>query len=175
LHLTLHTNCMRSNRTLRKTVRCDMNTTANGSICASPLNSSSEKVGKAFAYSLILFVSLVGNSLVGIIVVKTKSLRKPINLFIVNMAMSDLLYPVFYFPWFLTRLYVDSELLGSPIAHALCKLAHFITFISSIVSTHTLILIAVDRFGAVVFPSVLHSSVQSCVPSLFSPGGSSQW
>ena len=152
LHLTLQTNCKRRNRTLRKTVASDMNTTANGSNCTRPLNSSAEKVGKAFAYSLILVVSLVGNSLVGIIVFKTKTLRKPINLFIVNMAMSDLLYPVFYFPWFLTRLYVDSELLRGSAGHALCKLAHFISFTSSVVSIQTLILIAVDRFGAVVFP-----------------------
>ena len=129
-----------------------MNTTANGSICASPLNPMAEKVGKAFAYSLILFVSLVGNSLVVIIVFKTKSSRKPINLFIVNMAMSDLLYPVFYFPWFLITMYVDSELLRGSTGHALCKLAHFISFISSIVSIQTLILMAVDRFGAVIFP-----------------------
>jgi len=129
-----------------------MNTTANGSICARPQNPMAEKVGKAFAYSLIFIVSLVGNSLIGIIVFKTKNLRKPINFFIVNMAMSDLLYPVFYFPWFLTKLFVDSELSRGPIAQALCKLVSFVAATSSIVSTQTLILIAVDRFGAVVFP-----------------------
>jgi len=129
-----------------------MNITANESICVSPLNRTAEKVGKAFAYSLILVVSLVGNSLIEIIVFKTKSLRKPMNFFIVNMATSDLLYAVFVFPWFLTKLYVDFELIRGPIAQAFCKLAAFVATTSSTVSIQTLILITVDRFGAVIFP-----------------------
>ena len=38
------------------------------------------------------------NSLIAIIVFKTPTLRKPINLMIANMAMSDLLCPIFLFP-----------------------------------------------------------------------------
>ena len=44
-------------------------------------------------------VSLVGNTFIGIVLYKTQTLRKPINYFIANMAMSDLLYPVFVIPW----------------------------------------------------------------------------
>ena len=130
-----------------------MNTTVNGSLtCSIPFNSTAAKIGRTFAYCLIFVVSLLGNSFIGIIVYKTHTLRKPINLLIVNMAMSDLLYPIFFFPWKLTNLHADSWLISGPLGQALCKLAPFLTDVSFVVSIQSLLLIAVDRFGAVIFP-----------------------
>ena len=130
-----------------------MNTTVNGSLtCSIPLNPTAAKIGKTFAYCLIFVVSLLGNSFIGIIVYKTHTLRKPINFFIVKMAMSDLLYPIFHFPWKVTNLHADSWLISGVLGHALCKLALFLTDVSFCVSVQSLLLIAVDRFGAVVFP-----------------------
>ena len=129
-----------------------MNTTVNGSSCSSPLNPTAEKIGATIAYSLIFVVSLIGNSLIGIIVYKTQTLRKPINYCIVNMAMSDLLYPIFEFPRILTYSYVHSWLISGPLGQALCKLSPFLGNVSAVVSIQSLVLIAVDRFGAVVFP-----------------------
>ena len=74
-----------------------MNTTANGS-CFSLINPETLKIGETVALSMILVVSLVGNSLIELIVYKTPTLRKPINMLIANMAMSDLLYPIFFVP-----------------------------------------------------------------------------
>ena len=80
-------------------------------------------------------------------------MRKPINYFITNMAMSDLLFPIFLFPRNLTGLYVDYQwLISGPLGQALCKLVPFLTSVSGAVSIQSLVLIAVDRFGAVVFP-----------------------
>ena len=129
-----------------------MNTTVNGSSCSSPFNRRAANIGETFAYCLIFVVSLLGNSFIGIIVYKTHTLRKPINFFIVNMAMSDLLYPIFLFPRELTYLHTDSWLISGPLGQALCKLAPFLTDASFCVSVQSLLLIAVDRFGAVVFP-----------------------
>ena len=47
------------------------------------------------AYSLIAVVSLAGNFLIVLIVYKTRTLKKPVNMLIANMAISDLLYPIF--------------------------------------------------------------------------------
>jgi len=129
-----------------------MNTTVNGSSCPSPLNSTAAKIGVTFAYCLIFVVSLVGNSFIGIVVYKTRTLRKPINLFIVNMAMSDLLYPIFVVPLELTASFVDSWPISSSLRLALCKLLPFLAVTSVLVSVQSLLLISVDRFGAVVFP-----------------------
>ena len=74
-----------------------MNTTVNGSSCSFlPHPATARRIGETFAYCLIFVVSLVGNSFIGITVYKTQTLRKPINYFIVNMAMSDLLYRRFW-------------------------------------------------------------------------------
>ena len=74
-----------------------MNATVNGS-SFSFLPSTVRKIGQTFSLCLFLVVSLVGNSFTGIVVCKRHTLRKPINYFIPNMAMSDLLYPIFLFP-----------------------------------------------------------------------------
>ena len=129
-----------------------MNTTHNGSTCFSSMNPSAVKVGETVAYCLILVVSLVGNSSIAIIIYKTQMLRKPINFFIANMAMSDLLYPIVLFPWNLTTLHANSLLISGPLGEALCKLVPFLAHVSSRVSILSLVLIAVDRLGAVVFP-----------------------
>ena len=128
-----------------------MNTTVNGSSFTF-LPNTARKIGQTFALCLFLVVSVVGNSFIGIIVYKTQTLRKPINYFITNMAMSDLLYPIFLIPLKLTWLYVDSWFISGPVDQVLCKLRFFLSAVSSIVSIQSLVLIAVDRFGAVVFP-----------------------
>ena len=117
-----------------------------------PSNSAAEKIGMTVAYCVIFTVSLVGNTVIGIIVYKTHTMRKPINFFVVNMAMSDLLVPIFVIPRWIQRLYIDSWLIGGPLGQALCKLVIFLPDVSSAVSIQSLVLIAVDRLGAVVFP-----------------------
>lgn len=129
-----------------------MNTTVNGSSCSSLLNPQAARIGQTIGYSVISAVSLVGNSFIGIIVYKTQTLRKPINFFIVNMAMSDLLYPISLFPRHITYLYADSSLISGHLGQTLCKLTSFLLYVSTGVSIQSVVLIAVDRFGAVLFP-----------------------
>ena len=132
-----------------------MNTTANGSSsssCSSLINPEALKVGATVAYSSILVVSLVGNSLIVLIVYKTPTLRKPINMLIANMAMSDLLYPIFLFPVKLVDFQVGSWLIGGILGQAWCKIHAFLADISTLVSIQSLVLITVDRYAAVVVP-----------------------
>ena len=129
-------------------------TTGNGSTESSSCISETawSRIGKSIYLSLILAVSLVGNSLIVTIVYKTPTLRKPINYFIANMAMSDLLYLISWLPFDLSELHTNSWLVGGQFGQALCKFVFFVTDFSTAVSIQNLILIAVDRFGAVVFP-----------------------
>ena len=130
-----------------------MNSTANGSSGFwSCLNFTAGKIGGTVTYCLIIIVSLVANSLIVMIVYKTPNLKKLINYFIANMASSDLLYPIFTIPWTLSHLHTNSFLIGGHLGQALCKLVPFFSNVSFTVSIKNLILIAVDRFGAVVFP-----------------------
>ena len=131
--------------------------TVNGSSswsCSSLINPEAGKIGSTVAVSLLLVVSLIGNLLIVLIVYKTPTLRKPINMLIANMAMSDLLFPIFTFPVRLAYLHRGGRWLigGGNLGQALCKLHVFGAYISSLVSVQSLVLITVDRFGAVVVP-----------------------
>ena len=134
------------------------NTTETTSIvgaCGTGINVSALKIGLTIGLSLVLVVSLAGNSAIGVIVYKTLSLRKPINYLIMNMAMSDLIFPFIQVPRALVSLHtspVDYWLIGGPLGQALCKLTAYPPAVSYGVSCQSLVLIAVDRFVAVVFP-----------------------
>ena len=143
-------------RTHTASCKAEMNSTANGSSeswsCFAQLNSTASKIGGTVTYCLLAIVSLAANSLIVMIVYKMPNLKKPINYFIANMASSDLLFPIFWIPWFLSSLHTNLFLIGGQLGQALCKLVRFFSFVSCAVSIQNLILIAVDRFGAVVFP-----------------------
>ena len=115
------------------------------------------RIAHSATFFPISLVSLVGNIFIGLIDYKTKSLKKPVNFFIVNMAMSDLVYPISMLPRDVALLFISSSwLVSDPLGQALCKLASFSIEVSILVSSQMLVLIAVDRFGTVVFPSVPH-------------------
>ena len=141
----------------RYAAKLSMNSTANGSSeswsCFDQFNSTALKIGGTVTFCLFIIVSLVANSPIVIIVYKTPNLRKPINHFIAKLALSDLLYPIFWIPRNLSELHTnDLFLIDGQLGQALCKLVPFFAAVSFTVSIQNLILIAVDRFGAVVFP-----------------------
>ena len=129
----------------------NVNTTMNGTQPTNCFNPTA-KIGMTIVYCLIFIVSLAGNTFVGIIVYKTKPMRNSLNFFIANMAISDLLVPIIWIPNGIQKLYIHSWLVGGPLGQAFCKLVPFLKDVSVLVSIQSLILIAVDRFGAVVFP-----------------------
>ena len=124
----------------------------NGSQRSSCFNHEAKRIGISFYYCLIFVLALIGNIFIGVIVYRTRSMRKPINFFIVNMAMSDLLFPIVCFPYIVTEMNFGYYILGGPVGQALCKLNYFLIDVSASLSIQSLVLIAVDRFGAVVFP-----------------------
>lgn len=134
---------------MSENVSATMNGTQSMSSCFNP---TARRVGETFAYCLLFLISLVGNTFIAMIVFKTKTLRKPINFLIVNMAMSDMLVPIFLFPRELILTYTRSWLMGGPLGQVLCKLSIYASYLSFTVSIQSLVLIAVDRFGAVMFP-----------------------
>ena len=134
---------------MSENVTTTMNGTQSMSSCFNP---TARRIGETFAYGLLFLVSLAGNTFIAMIVVKTKSLGKPIHFLIVNMTMSDMLVPIFLFPRNLVLLYTRSWLIGGLLGQVLCKLSNYASNVSFTVSVQSLVLIAVDRFGAVIFP-----------------------
>ena len=117
-------------------------------------DSNSERISKLCACFFILLGSFFGNTSIILIVYKHQDLRKTINYFIVNMAVSDLLFPLILIPVQITQLVTEplhwhlSGMLGS----IFCKLFYFASSVSLFVSAQSLVWIAIDRFLAVVFP-----------------------
>ncbi|XP_032233553.1 neuropeptide FF receptor 2 isoform X1 [Nematostella vectensis] len=109
---------------------------------------------KILAYCIVWVVSLVGNTLVILVVLRNDNMHTTINYFIVNMACSDLAVPLFAIPIRVTeKLRGTGEwLVGGEAGNALCKISYFLTDVSPVVSVLSLIIITVDRFAAVVFP-----------------------
>ena len=148
--LQITTDCIRTDLSrMSANVTATMNGIQSMSSCFNP---TAARIGETFAYCLLFLVSLVGNTLVAMIVFKTKTLRKPINFLIVNMAMSDLLLPIFLSPDHLVLLYTNSWVIDGPLGQLLCKFTIYAPNVSFTVSVQSLVLIAVDRFGAVTFP-----------------------
>ena len=133
----------------------NFNTTVNGTQpqkCYSLRDLPTSKIGHTVACCLFLVISLVGNTLIAIIIYKTKTMRTSTNYFIINTAMSDLLVPISVFPSFLIEIHGGFWFFSGEEGLVVCKVVFFLQYVSCIVSVENLVLIAVDRFGAVVFP-----------------------
>jgi len=119
-------------------------------------DSTAAIVLKSLAYFVVLLVSLVGNALIISAVLKTKQLRKSINYFVFNMAISDLFTPLTIMPVKIVEIISGSGafMVHSPLmlGNILCKLCYFLPDVSVLVSVESLLLISLDRFTAVVFP-----------------------
>ncbi|XP_031553901.1 tachykinin-like peptides receptor 99D [Actinia tenebrosa] len=127
----------------------------NGEVCdiSSSLGAT---VCKALAYIIIFFVSAIGNIIVIGVVLRTKSPRGVMDIFIVNMAFSDLFVPFLMVPKELFEV-ISGSLewqVGGLVGNVFCKLYFFIADISPIVSTLTLYCITVERFLAVTRPKL---------------------
>ena len=112
-----------------------------------------------------LVVALVGNNL---LIAAYKMMREPVMLLIVNMAASDLLTAIFLFPRLITIAIVDSiawqvQGFGGTI---LCKMCTFLSDISLSVSTHSSVIIAVERFLAVVHPLKIRNIITTKIRRL---------
>uniref|UniRef100_A0ABM5GKK6 Neuropeptide FF receptor 2 n=1 Tax=Pogona vitticeps TaxID=103695 RepID=A0ABM5GKK6_9SAUR len=100
------------------------------------------------SYLLIFLLCMVGNGVVCYIVLRSKHMRTVTNLFILNLAVSDLLVGIFCMPTTL----LDNIISGWPFGSIVCKMNGTVQGISVSASVFTLVAIAVDRFRSIVYP-----------------------
>ncbi|XP_028519724.1 neuropeptide receptor 22-like isoform X3 [Exaiptasia diaphana] len=104
---------------------------------------------KIVLYCILLVWSLVGNILVVAVIVYNKNLRTCFNYLVLNMTISDLLCPLVSLP---IRIFDEVETWpGGSIGDGLCKFVYFLTDISPTVSIFTLVIVAFERFTAIVY------------------------
>ena len=103
--------------------------------------------------AVISTATFIGNILVATAFVKTPSLRTSTNYYIVNMAVSDLLGPLFNWPLYASEGMLTSNIfINEPWASPVCRLGMYIRAVSQVVSVLCLVFIALDRFVAIIFP-----------------------
>ncbi|XP_045924736.1 galanin receptor 2a [Micropterus dolomieu] len=115
-------------------------------------NSSSwktESVVISLAFSVIFLVGTVGNSLVLAVLFRNGQMNtKTTNMFILNLGIADLCFIVFCVPFQATIYTLDGWVFGPVV----CKVVHFIIFLTMYASIFTLTAVSLDRYLAICYP-----------------------
>ena len=110
------------------------------------------QIGLRAAFSLIVSVNLVGNSLVCLVVLRNRPMRKAMNILLVNLACADMMVAIFIAPqYILLQTYNHAKGLTGDY---LCKLltGGNLTWTGGVVSVVSLIAVAFERYFAVLHP-----------------------
>ncbi|KAM3857516.1 neuropeptide Y receptor Y2, like [Diretmus argenteus] len=112
-----------------------------------PIKLLSVQVVLILAYSTIIVLGVLGNSLVIYVIYRFKTLRTVTNFFIANLAVADLLVNTLCLPFTLVYTLLGEWKFGS----ALCFLLPYAQGLAVHVSTVTLNVIALDRHRCIVY------------------------
>ncbi|XP_017463164.1 PREDICTED: cholecystokinin receptor type A-like, partial [Rhagoletis zephyria] len=99
-------------------------------------------------YSLIFVLAVVGNLLVIITLTLNRSMRSVTNIFLLNLAISDLLLGVFCMPATLVGVLLRRFIFG----RFMCHLISYMQTVSVAVSVWTLVAMSVERYYAICQP-----------------------
>ena len=97
----------------------------------------------------LILIGLFGNGLVTYVIVRNAHMRTPRNIFIFNLALSDLTLCLFTQPFNLLKILRTSWELGS----FMCKFLAMFSGMNVFVSTISITAIALDRFQVIVHPT----------------------
>ena len=116
-------------------------------------DSTATRVIRVAVYCVIILVSALGNSMTIMVVRHNKTMRKSFHCFIVNLAATDLTITLVYMPRVIVMWLRGSEwLVEDTFGLVLCKFVPYLHGVCILVSILTLMILAVDRFFAIVFP-----------------------
>ncbi|XP_059168704.1 neuropeptide FF receptor 1-like, partial [Physella acuta] len=103
-------------------------------------------------YVLAMLVDLVGNFIVILIILLNRKMRTTTNVFILNLAVSDLLVGMFCM-W----VHLGNQISNNwPFGYFMCIFSTFAQVTAVTTSVLTLTVISVERFVAIVFPFRAH-------------------
>ncbi|XP_050437194.1 RYamide receptor-like [Adelges cooleyi] len=103
----------------------------------------------AFAIGMLVIVTaLVGNGLVCIVITSSTQTISVINTLILNIAISDMIISLFYFPYLVNVIFMNYW----PFGEALCCIYTYLNTLVIQVSTYTMVAISINRYVAVMWP-----------------------
>lgn len=109
-------------------------------------------------YSTVFVLGIFGNILVSYIVCLNKAMRTVTNLFIMNLALSDIILCALAVPFTPLYSFTGKWMFGSFI----CHLVPYIQASSVYVSAWTLMAIAVDRYFVIIYPFKQKMKLTTC-------------
>ncbi|NXQ83634.1 GPR19 protein, partial [Nyctibius grandis] len=108
--------------------------------------------GEIAAASMVLgalwLVSVFGNSLVCLVIHRSRRTQSTTNYFVVSMACADLLSSVASVPFVLLQFTWGRWMLGN----VMCKLVRYIQYLTPGVQIYVLLSISIDRFYTIIYP-----------------------
>ncbi|KAL1397053.1 hypothetical protein pipiens_010035 [Culex pipiens pipiens] len=110
-------------------------------------------------YSSIFILGIFGNVLVCYVVFRNKAMQSVTNLFITNLALSDILLCVLAVPFTPSYTFIGRWIFGKLICHTV-PLAQGC---SVYISTLTLTSIAIDRFFVIIYPFHPRMKLSTCI------------
>ena len=129
-----------------------MNNSAERDYCLSVINAKDRKNAKLSVILMLVICGTIGNLAIVYIFYKVKRLRSTTNKFILNMAIGNLLMPLFGVP--LDKLAIFHErnwFFEGTFGLATCKLIYFFREVPTFISIESIVLIAFHRFYAIVY------------------------
>ncbi|XP_019635239.1 PREDICTED: neuropeptide Y receptor type 5-like [Branchiostoma belcheri] len=102
-------------------------------------------------YGAATFLSLVGNSMVVLVLTRDALKRTDLNVYLINLAFADITMAVFCMPFSFTEVMLQGWIWGE----VMCPLMRFSQQTSVLVSIFTLVTIGVDRYYGVVHPLMI--------------------
>ncbi|XP_078346309.1 QRFP-like peptide receptor [Oculina patagonica] len=123
-------------------------------------------------FSILVVVNLIGNTLVCVVVLRTKSMKIPMNYLLVNLAVADMVFAFFVSPQYIFRPLFQHP--GPPLGDFLCKMATggSLSWIGTAAAVFTLVLIAFERYYSILFP---HSNKRRLTPQKAKLGILASW
>ncbi|KAG9274359.1 cholecystokinin receptor type A [Astyanax mexicanus] len=125
---------------------CDLSPTATTGPTREPKDIN--QTVRIILYSLIFLLGVLGNSLIIAVLIRNRRMRTVTNLFLLSLAVSDLMLCVFCMPFTLIPNLMENFVFGSGI----CKTATYFMGISVSVSTFNLVAISLERYSAICNP-----------------------
>nr|WEU67075.1 short neuropeptide F receptor 2 [Mythimna separata] len=124
-----------------------------------PIEDKAIQAAFCTAYTIIFVVGIFGNALVCYAVIRNRAMQTVTNLFITNLALSDILLCVFAVPFTPLYTFLGRWVFGGP----LCHIMPYAQGCSVYISTLTLTSIAIDRFFVIIYPFKPRMKIQTCI------------
>ena len=140
----------------------DNSSTGNGSAASGAddyMNSVLLRAALIVTYSVIFLLGIAGNTLVVYVVARNSTMQTITNVFIANLAVSDIMMCLLAVPF----TPISGLLHAWPFGKALCHLVPMTLGVSVYVSTLTSTAIAVDRYCVIVHPFLHRMHISACL------------